>query len=882
MTEAALGADDGTVVSDQREECDPVTVWWQGHALLADRGDIVVQFRDGTGVAKRWQAYAQIGGVPVYRSPYALVFKLRLRPDQSIEAALAAAEANADIVTAQPNIVLEATGKQTRSAQMQTTTLTSSSSTTPVPSSAPWSSKGTWTEPAPDAGPSSASVYGYEWYAHRSYFRSGWSQAPGLGGSVKVAVLDSGVSDNPSLPLARIAAGVDLVDPGWAPTDRNGHGTHMATIIAGAQRVAGVAPAATIVPVRVLDDNLVGTELALVEGLKWVATQPDIKVVSMSLAFPLDYYPSRMLLDAIDALQQKGVVMVAASGNDGASQVAFPARCPEVIAVGAARMVNTGTGVGFEVAAYSNRSARLDLVAFGGDVTRDADQNGVVDGIIGERPAGIAGPAGLYLMAGSSPASAEVAGAVALLLDAGVPVNRVRPILQATTQPLTGSARAFDGSSGMGLLNVGQALESWRAGYYTSIAPVTPVAYAASAMVLERQSSGTKTGARAWVEVSNAAGSAMPSAKVWGHFDGAVREDASALTNAAGRTAMSSTRFVADDIGFFAFSVDAVIDATTGLPIRPYGLAWVDKQSFSLLANLALGLDAHAVAIAYDNTALNSLPEVDLSRVIPAYTIQSLGTGLISSAIIFVVSPTYYGTSGLYKTSALFTSSGIDLISSAIVLDKNLFAAGPRALIGTDTLQVRNVTAGTGLISSAIIWKGAPYTFASFFVGSDPAIIRTISGTGLISRRGHLQQGHPQPDAHEDHRPGGDLHHRRHRPHLERHRAAVLEHVGDLPRLQLDHAVGALPCGYRPHLERPHRQPEPVRHHLEPLQLPRPGHVVAGRHRRRRAPLERALTSTTNGACAWRRRAGPTPPRTMSRAEPPARPARVRRVRAVA
>ena len=158
--------------------------------------------------------------------------------------------------------------------------------------------------------------------------------------------------------------------------DCNGHGTHIAGIIAGAQ--VGIAPLAKLHAVRVLNCHGGGYVSDLISGLSWVYERPQIRVINMSLGF-YKTSPYPLLHQAIKTLHNAGVILVAAVGNYRAdcftevngtkrftinasgcnTRVKFPARYPEVIAVAAHESTNT-------MAPYSIRGPEVDITTPGG------------------------------------------------------------------------------------------------------------------------------------------------------------------------------------------------------------------------------------------------------------------------------------------------------------------------------------------------------------------------------------------------------------------------------------------------------------------------------------------------------------------------------------
>ena len=178
---------------------------------------------------------------------------------------------------------------------------------------------------------------------------------PGTGQGVNVALLDTGVSDTAALSRdsGRVTDGVDVsaLSAGGAArtsgifTDGYGHGTFMASLIAGARvpgsghRSIGVAPAARIVVVKVAD-SAGNTSLAeVLAGLDWVAAHARaIQVVNLSLSVDrptAPAYGADPLTAAVEHVRAAGVVVVAAAGNT-AGQVGDPGLDPQSLTVGAA------------------------------------------------------------------------------------------------------------------------------------------------------------------------------------------------------------------------------------------------------------------------------------------------------------------------------------------------------------------------------------------------------------------------------------------------------------------------------------------------------------------------------------------------------------------
>src|SRR5882672_9200658 len=260
-----------------------------------------------------------------------------------------------------------------------------------------------------------------------------------------VAVLDTGVAyetdllgmyqQAPVFDGTSFAPGWDFVNNDGYPNDDNGHGTAMATIIAGlgsfssaAIPYVGPAQGVTIMPVKVLDANSQGTEFWLAEGIRY-AVQHGAQVINLSLDFARNYVPGAAMRDALATARDADVVVIAASGNTG-WRVLYPAAFPDVISVGAFRL---DASSGYAVTGYSAFGEALDLVGPGGVSDQDVNQDGLWDGVLAQAfPPGVPTQISWWLFAGTSPATAHVSAAAAALIGNGVAPHTVRPLLQRT------------------------------------------------------------------------------------------------------------------------------------------------------------------------------------------------------------------------------------------------------------------------------------------------------------------------------------------------------------------------------------------------------------------------------------------------------------------
>lgn len=195
--------------------------------------------------------------------------------------------------------------------------------------------------------------------------------APG-GRGVTVAVLDTGAAyENyrrfrraPDFRRSTFVPGYDFVDRDRHPDDENGHGTHVTMTIAEATNngigLTGLAYGVKIMPLRVLDSEGAGDAIAIARAIRYAADH-HAQVINMSLEFDSSVTARQIpeIVSAVRYAHRKNVVMVAASGNEADSSIAYPARTRYVIAVGA----TTQDGC---QADYSNGGRGLALVAPGG------------------------------------------------------------------------------------------------------------------------------------------------------------------------------------------------------------------------------------------------------------------------------------------------------------------------------------------------------------------------------------------------------------------------------------------------------------------------------------------------------------------------------------
>jgi serine protease len=288
-------------------------------------------------------------------------------------------------------------------------------------------------------------------------------------------VLDTGVAyanrgpfrRSPDFTALEFVRGYDFVSRNPFPNDRNGHGTFVASTIAEATNngrgLTGLAFGARLMPVRVLDSQGEGEASTIAEGVRF-AVRHGAQVINLSLEFSPGVTASDIpeLIEALRYARRRGVLVVGAAGNEGHAAIAFPARAPTVVSVGA----TTEHGC---LASYSNDGSGLTLVAPGGgaDASLPGDPNCRPDlppgrdiyqvTFTGSSPRVFGVPTGYE---GTSMAVPHVSATAALVIASGVLGRHPTPTqivarLQATARKLGGpSDQALYGA---GLLDAAAA-----------------------------------------------------------------------------------------------------------------------------------------------------------------------------------------------------------------------------------------------------------------------------------------------------------------------------------------------------------------------------------------------------------------------------------------
>lgn len=255
----------------------------QNRPATVVKDEVLIRLRRGTALAAFQALLARIGGTTVDSLPALGLYRIRLAPGSNLSQVIGQLAASPDVEAAEPNLIYKA----------------------PDPF-----------RPAGDP-PTAA--------------RTKTLRKPGQ--TAAVAVLDTGLMAEASLKDAVVAT-LDAFDPERPISDRQGHGTQMALLAAGAVTPLGMVEASDTVPVvsiKAFDDNGYASSFELMRSMLFSLDQK-ARVISLSWGSEID---SRFVGDAIDYASGHGAIVVAAAGNEPTGRPVYPAAHANVIAVSA-------------------------------------------------------------------------------------------------------------------------------------------------------------------------------------------------------------------------------------------------------------------------------------------------------------------------------------------------------------------------------------------------------------------------------------------------------------------------------------------------------------------------------------------------------------------
>jgi subtilisin family serine protease len=247
--------------------------------------------------------------------------------------------------------------------------------------------------------------------------------AEGIDGTgIKVCIVDTGIDDShPS--LKPLIAEYDFLNNDTDATDDNGHGTHVAGIIASQDPIyKGVAPGTSLMVAKAFDAYGLGDYADVMEGIEWCADN-GADIISLSLGGDKTYSKDcdgDPIAALVNNIVSDGIIVVVSAGNSGTSGLTSPGCASKAIAVGAVDK----DGI---VADFSSRGNELDLVAPGVSIKSTVPTTNC----------NLCDTSGFKYLSGTSMAAPHVAGVIALLLQSNpsLSVDQIKNALYSTTDP---------------------------------------------------------------------------------------------------------------------------------------------------------------------------------------------------------------------------------------------------------------------------------------------------------------------------------------------------------------------------------------------------------------------------------------------------------------
>jgi len=250
------------------------------------------------------------------------------------------------------------------------------------------------------------------------------------GKNIKISIVDTGVSNHKDL---QVVEGVSFVSDETSYEDNNGHGTHVAGIIGARNNkygTVGIAPEADLYAVKVLNKEGIGYLSDVIAGIDW-SIKNKMDIINLSLGTTT---PSSSLEQIVDEAYGKGILIVAAAGNNGTQDglndtIEYPARYESVIAVGA-------TNIKDERLPFSATGSSIEVVAPGENIYSTYLKNNYT------------------YMSGTSMATPYVAGNLALLKQQNPTLTNIELREKLHNNTIDLGIKGRDTSFGYGLIQV--------------------------------------------------------------------------------------------------------------------------------------------------------------------------------------------------------------------------------------------------------------------------------------------------------------------------------------------------------------------------------------------------------------------------------------------
>ena len=441
-----------------------------------------------------------------------------------------------------------------------------------------------------------SATWGLDRIDQRSLPLSGTYTSASSGAGVSAYVIDSGVLSAHAEFGGRVASGWTAISDGLGTGDCNGHGTHVAGTVAG--KTYGVAKAATVIPVRVLDCSGSGYNSGVIAGLEWVASHHQAGTPAVA-NLSLGSTASAMVDAAVQGIINDGVTAVVAAGNSATDACnSSPARLAGALTVAASDSAD-------KQATFSNYGSCVDLYAPGVSI----------------RSASPASTTATALMSGTSMASPHVAGAAAVMLSRSpglLPADVASKLLSAAT---AGKVSAATAGTPNRLLYADPAAAALAAPAVTALSPAANASGAAVAANVTATFSTTVQGVDGSTFVlRNAAGTTVPAVV---SYDAATRK---ATLNPEGLLA-ASQKYTATLTG----GASAIRDAA-GTPFVTGSWSFTTAAAPTVSARTP-GANATAVSAGSNVTATFSTAVQGISG--SSFVLRGPGGTLVPAAVTY-------------------------------------------------------------------------------------------------------------------------------------------------------------------------------------------------------------------------------------------------------
>ena len=355
-----------------------------------------------------------------------------------------ASQVRLPILVDKPIAADKSTSKLTRKSQDQSTEkFQEQPAAEPVEKPSTPSKKATSKKATPQPYPNDP-LFNRQWNFKQINIEAAWAITKGKGSIV--AVVGTGISRVSDLETTDFLAGYDFINDNADATDDHGHGTHIAGTIAqstnNAFGSAGIAPEASLMPIKVLSIGGNGTVADIAEGIRYAADH-GAHVINLTMVGDGN---SVFLQKAIDYADRKGAIIISPAGNSSRTAAAYPARYRHVLGVAALDMRG-------QKAPYSNSGAGVDISAPGGWIEGEDPTGGIIQNTFDRKmQVSIFAP-----YQGTSMATPHVSGVAALLHSMGITdPGEISTLLTRSVKRLSRDAR---NDYGAGKLDASAALK---------------------------------------------------------------------------------------------------------------------------------------------------------------------------------------------------------------------------------------------------------------------------------------------------------------------------------------------------------------------------------------------------------------------------------------